>query len=153
MTPRRRRIERILEHRRKELSATVLELSEANGRLARATAEAEARDEAVRAASDARRRLFEGPSDALTFLELEEWLHTTTLQAQQAWARVAVLRSEVAAVQARVMAVRMKVRQVEQVAARIDAAERQAESRKERRRDDEDAARIAQRRGAMAGSK
>jgi len=153
MTPRRRRIDRILVHRRKELEAVVLLLAEANGRLGRATAEAEGRDEVVREATESRRRLFEAPSDAQAFLEVEDWLHTTTLQAAHAWARVTQLKGEVAAVQDRVLSARMKVRQVEQVAVRIEATERQAESRKERRRDDEHAARIAQRRCAMAGSK
>jgi hypothetical protein len=153
MSPRRRRIARILDHRQKELDARVAALAEVRAREARALAEAEAAALLAREAEASRRELAERGSDARTFLEAEDWLSTTARRAQRSWAGVIAVREEVAAVQTTVLDARMKLKQAEQLASRVAAAERLVEERRERRRDDEDAARIAQRRAAVAGDK
>jgi hypothetical protein len=151
MTPRRRRIGRILDHRQKELDGRVGALVEVRAREARAVAEAEAADQQARAAEASRRELAERGSDAATFLEAEEWLSTTARRAHRAWSGVLAIREEIVAVQATVLEARMKLKQAEQLASRVAAAERLVDERRERRRDDEDAARIAQRRTGVAG--
>jgi hypothetical protein len=151
MTPRRRRIARILEHRQKELDARVAALAEVRAREARAVAEADAAAALAREAESARRELAERGSDAATFLEAEDWLSTTARRAHRAWGAVLAVREEIGAVQATVLGARMKLKQAEQLDARVAAAERLVEDRRERRRDDEDAARIAQRQRTVAG--
>jgi len=146
MSPRQRRIEKILTHRKQELDNRVAALIEAKQREAAALAVANAARVEVRAAQAARRELSERGSNVQAFIEAEDWLSTTAIRAQRAWHVVMTLREEVSRVQATVLEARMKLRQAEHLSARVVASERKAEDRRERRRDDEDAARIAQRR-------
>jgi len=150
MSPRARRIARILEHRQKELDERAGTLAAVRAREAAAVAEAEATDALARAATDARRKLAETGADVLTFLEAEEWLVSTTRRAERAWALVAAVRREVEKAQAIVVQARTKLKQAELLAARVALAERKLDDRRERRRDDEASARIAHR-AASAG--
>jgi hypothetical protein len=150
MSPRARRIARILEHRQKELDERAGVLAAVRAREAAAVAEAEATDALASAARDARRKLAETGSDVLSFLEAEEWLVSTARRAERAWAFVAAVRREVEKAQAVVVQARTKLKQAEQLAARVALAERKLDDRRERRRDDEAAARIAHR-AASAG--
>jgi hypothetical protein len=152
MNPRLRRIGRILEHRQKELDDRVAALSEVKGREARARTEADLARARQAAAETSRRELAARGSDAQSFMEAEEWLATATTRSHMAWAEVLKLRQEVSAVQATVMVAKMKLRQAEQLSARVTAVERKVADQKERKRDDEVAARIAQRRTSVAGS-
>ena len=150
MSPRQRRIQRILEHRQKELDDRAGVLAAVRAREAAAVAEADAADTAARDAADARRKLAETGSDVLGFLEAEEWLVSTARRAERAWAFVASLRREVEKAQAVVIQARTKLKQAEQLAARVALTERRLDDRRERRRDDEASARIAQRKAAVA---
>jgi flagellar export protein FliJ len=150
MSPRARRIQRILEHRQKELDERAGALAAVRAREAAAVAEAEATDALAQAATDARRKLAETGSDVFSFLEAEEWLVSTTRRAERAWASVAAVRHEVEKAQAIVLQARTKLKQAEHLAARVALGERKLEDRRERRRDDEASARIAHR-AAHAG--
>ena len=153
MTPRRRRIQKILEHRQKELDDRAVVLTAARAKEAVVVREAEAADETARAAADAKRKLGEKGAGILDFVEAEEWLRTTARRAERAWVVVARIRTEVSAAQTEVVAARTKLKQAEQLGARVDLVERRQADKKERRRDDEAAARIAQRKAAVAGAK
>ena len=153
MSPRLRRIERIVAHRQKELDEKIGALAEVRAREALAVTQADEARATAQEAEGARRKLAEHGCDVLTFIEAEDWLATTAQRAQRAWLLVLQIRREIEGVQATVMAARMKLKQAEQLGERVTQAERKVEDRKERRRDDEHAARIAQRRAAVAGDK
>src|ERR1041385_8766723 len=110
MTPRRRRIERILEHRQKELDERAAALAAVRAKEAVALAEAEAADTRAREAAEARRKLAETGSDVLGFLEAGEWLVSTSRRAERAWAFVAGIRREVEKAQAVVVQARTKLK-------------------------------------------
>jgi hypothetical protein len=150
MSPRARRIARILEHRQKELDERAGLLTAARVKEAAAVAEADAADARVREAAEARRKLAETGADVLSFLDAEEWLVSTARRAERAWAFVVGVRREVEKAQAVVVQARTKLKQAEQLAARVALSERKLDDRRERRRDDEAAARIAQRKAAVA---
>jgi hypothetical protein len=153
MTPRRRRIERILEHRQKELDEASAVLSAVRAREAAAAAEAEATDERAKEAAEARRRLADKGSGVTEFIEAEEWLYATSRRAERAYTVLLGVRREVEKVQAVVAAARTKLKQAEQLAARIALQEKKLDDRRERRRDDEAAARIAHRAAGMGGNR
>lgn len=153
MSPRRRRIERILEHRKKELDDVIAVLAAVKAREAAAVAEADAADARLAEATDARRRLAEKGSGVTEFIEAEEWLYSSTRRRDRAFTAVVAVRREVAKVQAAVAEARTKLKQAEQLATRVELSEKKIADRRERRRDDEAAARIAQRNAAVAGSK
>jgi hypothetical protein len=145
MTPRRRRIERILEHRRKELDDASAVLSAVRAREAAAKAESDTADNAAKDAAEARRRLADKGSGVTEFIEAEEWLYATSRRAEREYQALLGVRREVEKVQAVVAEARTKLKQAEQLAARVDLQEKKLADRRERRRDDEAAARIAQR--------
>lgn len=149
MTPRRRRIERILDHRKKELDDVIAVLSAVKAREAAAVAEADAADERLTEATNARRELAAKGSGVTDFIEAEEWLYSTTKRRERAWAAVTAARREVAKVQLAVAEARTKLKQAEQLATRVELSEKKVADRRERRRDDEAAARIAQRNAAV----
>jgi hypothetical protein len=153
MTPRRRRIERILDHRKKELDDVIAVLSAVKAREASAVAEADAADARLTEATNARRELAAKGSGVTEFIEAEEWLYSTTKRRDRAWSAVTAARREVAKVQLAVAEARTKLKQAEQLATRVELSEKKLADRRERRRDDEAAARIAQRNAAMAGPK
>jgi flagellar export protein FliJ len=153
VTPRRRRIQKILEHRQKELDDKAVVLNAVRAKEAVAVKEAEAAAETAREATEAKRALSEKGAGILDFIEAEEWLRTTARRAERAWSAVARIRKEVSAAQEQVIAARTKLKQAEQLAARVELTERRQADKKERRRDDEAAARIAQRKAFMAGAK
>jgi hypothetical protein len=145
MTPRRRRIERILEHRRKELDDASAVLSAVRAREAAAKAESDTADNGAKDAAEARRRLADKGSGVTEFIEAEEWLYATSRRAEREYQALLGVRREVEKVQAVVAEARTKLKQAEQLAARVDLQEKKLADRRERRRDDEAAARIAQR--------
>jgi capsule polysaccharide export protein KpsE/RkpR len=153
MSPRLRRIEKILSHRQKELDDRVTLLAVARAREATGVATAEAMDAQAKEAADGRRRLTETGADVTAFQEAGEWLVATSRRAERAWAIVTTLRAEVAKVQVVVVQARTKMKQAEQLKARVELVERRIDDRKERRRDDEAAQRVTQRRAAVGGSR
>jgi flagellar export protein FliJ len=152
MSPRQRRIQRILDHRQKELDERAGVLAAVRAKETAAVREADAADARAREAADARRKLALTGADVLSFLEAEEWLVSTARRAERAWALVVGVRREVEKAQAVVVQARTKLKQAEQLAARVALGERRLADRRERRRDDETAARIAQRKAAVAGN-
>lgn len=150
LSPRRRRIEKIVAHRQKELDERVGELAAQKAKEAAAAAKAEETDRAVREASDRCRALAEQGGGAQTFLEAGEWLDSISREAVRAWARVRMEQAVTTRAQQAVFATKMKLKQAEQLQTRVTVSEQRQEERKERRRDDEDAARIAQRRAMGA---
>ncbi len=146
MTPRRRRIERILDHRKKELDDASAVMAAVRAREAVAAAEADAADACTKEAAEARRKLAEKGSGVMEFIEAEEWLYSTARRAERSWAILSNIRGEVEKVQVVVAQARTKVKQAEQIAARVELVEKKLADRRERRRDDEAGARIAQRR-------
>jgi hypothetical protein len=150
MSPRQKRIEKIVAHRQKELDGIVGQLAAQKARELAAQRTAEAADEATRQAEVRRRELGQSGTDAMTFLEAGDWLDTASRHAMLAWAEVRNQRQATAKIQQLVISAKMKLKQAEHLSSRVALAERRVVERKERRRDDEDAARIAQRRSAGA---
>src|SRR5262245_15704812 len=131
MNTRRSRILRIVDHRKKELDDVGKELLRAQARLAAAVKDAEAADARLHEAEQARRELGRGNCDVRSFIEAEEWLLTQVQYRTRAWAKVAAVRTEAAAIEQRVLAARMKVRQAEKLLSRIDDAEKIGAERRE----------------------
>jgi hypothetical protein len=148
LSPRRRRIEKIVQHRQKELDERVQALAAQKAKEAAAVARAEVADLAVKEAELRRRELGEKGSDAQTFLEAGEWLDASSREAVRQWVRVRMEKEQTARVQQTVVVTKMKMKQAEHLSTRVATSEQKLAERKERRRDDEDAARIAQQRRA-----
>ncbi|HEX4335182.1 MAG TPA: hypothetical protein VH062_04670 [Polyangiaceae bacterium] len=153
MTPRRRRIERILEHRKKELDEAAAVLSAVRVREAAAKAESEDAEQRAKDAAESRRRLADKGSGVMEFIEAEEWLYATSRRAERAYQALLAVQREVEKVQVVVAEARTRMKQAEQLATRVDLQEKKVADRRERRRDDEAAARIAQRAAAVGGDR
>jgi hypothetical protein len=137
MSPRRKRLARIVELREKALNEEVAELgrAEANERLAEG-AERRAKDEVI-LAEDRRRALQETGADVATFLEVTEWQSKTYYEADLARHRLAQARIVRGRAQLKVKAARTRVKQVEKVAGRLAENERLATLHAERKLEDE----------------
>src|ERR1043165_4988079 len=108
VSPRRRRIEKIVVYRQKELDERVGELAAQKAKEAAATARAEETDRAVKEASDRCRALGEQGGGAQAFLEAGEWLDAISREAVRAWGKVRMEVAATARVQQTVFAARMK---------------------------------------------
>jgi len=149
MNPRRQRIEKVVQHRGKELDKRIGELTEHKNRedAARLAAERE-REEALRA-SEARLKLAEAPLTATDWIAANEWLKSRAALAELAEAQAVKARLGTQRARAHVVHARTDLKKVEVLSARIGAEERAQRERAERRLEDELAAQrfAADRRG------
>ena len=149
MNPRRQRIEKVVQHRGKELDKRIGELNEHKNReeAARLAAERE-REEALRA-SETRLKLAEAPLTATDWIAANEWLKSRAALAELAEAQAVKARLGTQRARAHVVHARTDLKKVEVLSARIGAEERAQRERAERRLEDELAAQrfAADRRG------
>ncbi len=149
MSPRRQRIEKVVEHRGKELDKRITELNEQKSReeAARLAAERE-REEALRAC-EKRLKLAEAPLSATEWIAANEWLKSRAALAELAETQAVKARLGTQRARAHVLHARTDLKKVEVLSARISAQERVQQERAERRLEDELAAQrfLADRRG------
>lgn len=149
MSPRRQRIEKVVQHREKELDKRIGELNEQKNReeAARLAAE-QKRLEALRA-SENRLKLAEAPLSASDWVAANEWLKSRAALAEIAETQAVKARLGTQRARAQVMDARTDLKKLEVLSARIDAEERAQQERVARRLEDELAAQrfLADRRG------
>ena len=149
MSPRRQRIEKVVEHRGKELDKRIGELNEQKNREEAALQAAIRERDEARLASEKRLKLAEAPLSATDWIAANEWLKSRAALAEQAALRAVKAHQGTEAARAHVLHARTDLKKVEVLSARIDAQERAEQERAERRLEDELAAQrfFADRRG------
>jgi hypothetical protein len=95
-------------------------------------------------AETARRDLISMRADILDFIEAEEWLRSRSIVEEIATRRLRQVRAQLDRALARVAEARIKVRQLEQLALRLEEQRRRKQSRIERAQEDEIGQRVAQ---------
>jgi hypothetical protein len=138
------RIQRIVRLRDDRLKQAVRVLEEARllerrvaGELAVALGEREQ-------AETARRELISMRADIRDFIEAEEWLRSRSIVEEIATRRLRQVRAQLDRALARVAEARIKVRQLEQLALRLEEQRRRKQNRVERAQEDEIGQRVAQ---------
>jgi len=149
MSPRRQRIERVVEHRGKELDKRISELNEQKSREEAALQAAIREREEARLASEKRLALAQAPLSATDWIAANEWLKTRAAVAEQAALKAVAAHKGTQTARAHVLHARTDLKKVEVLSARISAEERAQQERAERRLEDELAAQrfLADRRG------
>jgi hypothetical protein len=95
-------------------------------------------------AETARRELISMRADIRDFIEAEEWLRSCSIVEEIATRRLRQVRAQLDRALARVAEARIKVRQLEQLALRLEEQRRRKQSRVERAQEDEIGQRVAQ---------
>ncbi|MEI9936945.1 MAG: flagellar FliJ family protein [Pseudomonadota bacterium] len=149
MSPRRQRIDKVVEHRNKELDKRIGELNEHKSREEAALQAAIREREEARLASEKRLKLAEAPLSATDWIAANEWLKSRAAVAEQAALQAVAAHQGTQAARAHVLYARTDLKKVEVLSARIGAEERVQQERAERRLEDELAAQrfLADRRG------
>jgi flagellar biosynthesis chaperone FliJ len=149
MSPRRKRIEKVVEHRGKELDKRISELNEQKSREEAARRAAEQQRQEAQAASETRLKLAEAPLAASDWIAANEWLKSRTALAELAENHADKARLGTQRARAHVLSARTDLKKLEVLSARIDAEERAQQERAARRLEDELAAQrfFAERRG------
>jgi len=137
MSPRRQRIEKVIEHRGKELDKRIGELNEQKIREDAALSEAIREREEARRASEMRLKLAEAPLSATDWIAANEWLKSRAAVAEQAAIQAVKAHQTTERVRANVLHARTDLKKVEVLSARISAEERLLQERAERRLEDE----------------
>jgi flagellar export protein FliJ len=140
MNPRRQRIEKVIDHRSKELDKRVAELSRSRAREGEARLRAEAEQAALLHASETRLKLANAAIAAKNWVEANEWLQTRAAVSAVAETLVLKARTVTARAQQHVMSARGDLKKVELLSERLVQEERRATDRVERRLEDELAA-------------
>lgn len=137
MSPRQKRIEKVVAHRGKVLDERIAELSQHKSReeAARLAAERE-RDEAQRA-SETRLKLAEAPLSATDWIAANEWLKSRAALAELAETQALKARLGTQRARAHVLHARTDLKKVEVLSARIGAEARTQQERADRRLEDE----------------
>jgi flagellar export protein FliJ len=137
MSARRNRIEKVVQHRNKELDKRIVELQEHKRReeAARLTAERE-REEMLKA-SESRLKLTEAPLSANEWVLANEWLRTRSAQAEIAANQAAKARVGTERARDHVLHARTDLKKVEVLSERIGAEESAQQERADRRLEDE----------------
>jgi flagellar export protein FliJ len=149
MSPRRQRIEKVVEHRGKELDKRISELNEHKTREEAALQAAIREREEARLASERRLKLAEAPLSATDWIAANEWLKSRAALAEQAALKAVAAHKGTQVARTHVLHARTDLKKVEVLSARIGAEERAQQERAERRLEDELAAQrfAADRRG------
>ena len=137
MSPRRQRIDKVIEHRGKELDKRIGELNEQKIREDAALSEAIREREEARRASEMRLKLAEAPLSATDWIAANEWLKSRAAVAEQAAIQAVKAHQTTERVRANVLHARTDLKKVEVLSARISAEERLLQERAERRLEDE----------------
>ena len=137
MSPRGKRIEKVIVHRGKELDKRVAELTQHKTReeIARLAAQSE-RQELLRA-SETRLKLAEAPVDANSWIEANEWLKTRATKTELAETQAIKAHLGTQRARAHVLSARTDLKKVEVLSTRIETEERNKRERGERRLEDE----------------
>ena len=149
MSPRRQRIDKVVEHRGKELDKRISELNAQKSREEAARLAAEREREELLRASETRLKLAEAPLSATDWFAANEWLKSRAAFAELAETQAIKARQVTQRARAHVLHARTDLKKVEVLSARISAEERVQQERAERRLEDELAAQrfLADRRG------
>jgi flagellar export protein FliJ len=149
MSPRRQRIEKVVQHRGKELDKRISELNAQKSREDSARLAAEREREEAQRASESRLKLAEAPLSATDWIAANEWLKSRAAMAEIAETQAIKARLVTQRARAEVLHARTDLKKVEVLSARIGAEERAQQERAERRLEDELAAQrfAADRRG------
>jgi flagellar export protein FliJ len=140
MSPRRQRIEKVIDHRSKELDKRVAELTRSKAREAEARQRAEAEQAALQHASETRMKLANTEIAAKNWVEANEWLQTRAALSANADNQVVKARTVTARAQQHVLSARGELKKVELLSERLVREERVVTERVERRLEDEIAA-------------
>jgi flagellar export protein FliJ len=140
MSPRQKRIDKIVTHRGKELDKRVAELSQQKSREEAARVAAEREREQLLQASQSRLKLAEAPLSANDWVEANDWLRTRSAQAELAETQAVKARLGTQRARAHVLHARTDLKKVEVLSARIGAEEQSKQERADRRLEDEIAA-------------
>jgi flagellar biosynthesis chaperone FliJ len=143
MTPREKRILRVLELRDQRLKLAVRTLEETRLLEQRVASEFLQAAQARQTAERERRELGNGALRIRALIDADEWLRARAAEAERTELRLRQLRAQVEKARLRVKEAMLKLRQLERLRDRLRAAERQRESRVERTREDEIAQRCA----------
>jgi len=149
VSPRRKRIDKVVVHREKELDKRIGELNEQKSREEAARLAAEQKRLEVQHASETRLRLAEAPLSARDWIAANEWLSSSAARAELAETQAIKARLVTQKARAHVLHARTDLKKIEVLSARIAAEERAQQERAERRLEDELAAQrfAAERRG------
>jgi len=149
MSPRRQRIDKVIQHRGKELDKRISALNEQKTREEAALQAAIREREEARLASEKRLKLAEAPLSATDWIAANEWLKSRAAVAERAALQAVEAHQGTQRARADVLHARTDLKKVEVLSARIGAEERALQERAERRLEDELAAQrfAADRRG------
>ena len=144
MTPREKRVQRVVELRDQRLKLAVRAFEETR-ELERKTALEFVRAREARAGAERERRaLSTGTNGIQAFIEAEEWLRACAAREDFAAQRLRQVRAQLEKARARLQEALTKLRQLERLAERLAQERRLREDRAERRLDDEIGQRFAQ---------
>jgi flagellar export protein FliJ len=144
MTPREKRVQRVVELRDQRLKLAVRTFEETRQLEQKAAAEFVSARDARAGAERERRALSTGTNGIQAFIEAEEWLRACTAREEFAAQRARQVRMQLEKARARLQEAVTKLRQLERLAERLAQQRRLREARAERRLDDEIGQRIAQ---------
>ncbi len=137
MSPRRTRIQKVIEVREKELDKRVATLSERRAAEARALSEQEQRKSELEQASESRLKLAKNEISAKNWVEANEWLTGRRLSHEKARVATALATGEAERAKGEVLSARSDLKKVELLSKRIRAQEHAEERRVEQKLEDE----------------
>ncbi len=142
MSPRRHRIQRVVDLREKELDKRVTKLVSSRSAEAQALSVEETKQRELEQASESRLKLAEADStlSVKSWVEANEWLTGRRLHHEQARVEVARAQLETLRVQGEVMVARTDLKKVEVLSSRIEEQEQKRTGQLERKLEDELAA-------------
>jgi len=140
MSPRQKRIEKVVTHRGKELDKRVAELNAQKQRELEAKRMAEAEREELLRASESRLKLAEATISATSWIEANEWLKTRAAKSELAETQAIRAKASTQRARAEVLNARADLKKLEVLSERIGTEERSREERVARRLEDEIAA-------------
>lgn len=139
MSPRRKRIEKVVGLREKELDKRVQELAGTRAAEARAMSDEERKRRELELASESRLKMAEhgGELSAMSWIEANEWLNNRRLHLEKARVQAAQAQLETRRAQTAVMAARTDLKKVELLSERLQKQETTTAERALRRMEDE----------------
>jgi flagellar export protein FliJ len=143
MNPRRRRIERVVAHRGKELDKRVAELGAHRAREEEARRAAANEREKLQHASEGRLKLTGATLTASSWIEANEWLKSRAKSAEVADKQAFKAGQTTQRARAQVLHAHSDLKKVEVLSTRIESEERVKQERVERRLEDEIAAALS----------
>lgn len=149
MSPKRARIQKVVDHRAEQLDKTISALADSRARQEEALKAVQAQREQLERALEKRAELENGEATVEHWLMADDWLKTQGALEQMAVRRAAKAHAAVEQARGKVLAARADLRRIEALATRLQREEQAQAERAERRLHDELA---AQRFAQIAGS-